>query len=124
MNFMYCKPRPSEWTYSVVGYHSSLLSWKPGFESWYVRHQSGVRTPRSRDDSPEFEPRKVRTTWRSELIRGDHLSPVAHLGEAPLVTGVDDIGGAPRPTTELSSLVITKRLVNLINSIHHKWSVF
>ena len=44
MNFMYCKPRPSDWTYSVVGYHSSLLSWKPGFESWYVRHQSGVRT--------------------------------------------------------------------------------
>ena len=42
MNFMYCKPRPSDWTYSVVGYHSSLLSWKPGFESWYVRHQSGV----------------------------------------------------------------------------------
>ena len=29
---------PEGWTYSVVGYHSSLLSWKPGFESWYVRH--------------------------------------------------------------------------------------
>ena len=25
-----------------------LASWYgPGFESWYVRHQSGVRTPRS-----------------------------------------------------------------------------
>gem|GEM_PF-4733394 len=30
-------------TYSVVGYHFGLLSRKPGFESWYVRHQSGVR---------------------------------------------------------------------------------
>ena len=26
------------WTYSVVGYHSGLLSRRPGFESWYVRH--------------------------------------------------------------------------------------
>ena len=26
-------------TYSVVGYHFGLLSRKPGFESWYVRHQ-------------------------------------------------------------------------------------
>ena len=37
---------PEGWTYSVVGYHSSLLSRKPGFESWYVRQH-----PFSRKDS-------------------------------------------------------------------------
>ena len=30
--------QPKDWTYSVVGYHFGLLSRKPGFESWYVRH--------------------------------------------------------------------------------------
>ena len=31
------------WTYSVVGYHSGLLSRRPGFESWYVRHAKPLK---------------------------------------------------------------------------------
>ncbi len=36
---------------------------------------------------------------------------------------VDRIIGGPRPSTELGTVVVSERLINLGLGVHHEWSV-